>query len=285
MFRIRFKNNAGQSETVILDQGFHTLYGLFHRYGIPKSPYNYEIKDTRGEDAAVRLFSDSDVGNSALRLLHDNDCVYDAYLLDYGLTNVREELKENIEQNLLHEQYGNTEELFSDIRRMTISLAPEQVTFYCPIVGSIRYDEDGYYDDTDNATLLEHSDQIEELLKREQSPEINMAEYLGDQAELSDRLLFAEWSVEDIGGTLYGRIDCYLTDAMTAEETEKLRSAVIGQNSDGFGEGIEQREIPTEDGGLCVSFWNSGDDYFLRTQDEMDEYLSQQNTLRFGGIQ
>ena len=33
-----------------------------------------------------------------------------------------------------------------------------------------------------------------------------------------------------------------------------------------------------------VSFWNSGDDYFVYTADEMDEYLSQQTGQGFSGM-
>ena len=81
---------------------------------------------------------------------------------------------------------------------------------------------------------------------------------------------------------LYGKIDCYLTEALTPEETERLRDAISGQNSDGLGEGFEQREIPIDDGDLYVSYWHSGDDYFLYTEDEMNE-LAQANGLKFGG--
>jgi len=33
---------------------------------------------------------------------------------------------------------------------------------------------------------------------------------------------------------------------------------VCGQNSDGYGEGFEQRPIKTPDGEIYVSFWDSG---------------------------
>ena len=50
-----------------------------------------------------------------------------------------------------------------------------------------------------------------------------------------------------------------------------------------FGEGFEQREIPVDEGDLYVSYWHSGDDYFLHTEDEFEEYLSQLPGMRFGG--
>ena len=81
---------------------------------------------------------------------------------------------------------------------------------------------------------------------------------------------------------LYGKIDCYLTEELTPEETERMRDAITGQNSDGLGEGFEQREIRIDEGDLYVSYWHSGNDYFLYTEDEMNA-LAQANGLKFGG--
>ena len=94
----------------------------------------------------------------------------------------------------------------------------------------------------------------------------------------------ARWSVEEIGGVLYGRIDCRSAEAFTSEEIEAIKEGISGQNSDGFGEGFEQREISTDEGDLYVSFWHSGDDYFIHTQEEMDEYINQGNGLKIGGM-
>ena len=65
------------------------------------------------------------------------------------------------------------------------------------------------------------------------------------------------------------------------EEKEKVRDWIEGQNSDGFGEGLEQREIETEDGDLFVSMWNFGDDYFVYDEEELAAHLAGQS---IGGI-
>ena len=71
---------------------------------------------------------------------------------------------------------------------------------------------------------------------------------------------------------------------MSDEEIEKLRRAVSGQNSDGFGEGFEQRPIKTADGDLYVSFWYPSNEYFLYTESEMDAYLQNRNIQQMGGM-
>ena len=54
-------------------------------------------------------------------------------------------------------------------------------------------------------------------------------------------------------------------------------------HKDGLGEGFEQQPIDTMDGELFVSFWNSGDDYAMMTEDEFEDHL--QNTeMTIGGM-
>lgn len=165
---------------------------------------------------------------------------------------------------------------------MKIRNAPHKLSFYCPLEGNLDDKENEEYSPTSNRELLGIQDKIEEKLKREQADD-DMAKYVGEHANMSDKVWLAEWHVEDRDGTLYGRIDCYLTEPPTESETETLRQVISGQNSDGFGEGFEQRPIETEDGDLYVSFWNSSKDYFLRTETEMEEHLQKSN-MKMGGI-
>lgn len=285
MFKITVNNPNGQSETFDMSgMQFHEIYDKFEKNGIKASPYGYTMGDARKENAPITLSSDSDMGNAVLKLFIDKETIYDVYAVEHGLSRVPEEFRDEIEQNILNEQYRYPEYIFEDVNRMIRETSAAHETFYCPLVGNVHYAEDGDYGEVMNDTLLENVDAIEERLAREQMPEMNMAEYVGDHSGLGSKLRLAEWQVEEIGGTLYGKIDCYFTEPITPEETERLRDAIRGQNSDGFGESFEQREISIDEGNLYVSFWNSEKDYFLHTQDEMDDYLSQLRGMRFGGV-
>ena len=79
--------------------------------------------------------------------------------------------------------------------------------------------------------------------------------------------------MEELNGTLYGKCEVTLRAPLTELETEALREWITGQNSDGLGEGFEQHPIRTEEGDLFVSMWNSGEEYFVRTRDEMNRSL------------
>jgi predicted house-cleaning noncanonical NTP pyrophosphatase (MazG superfamily) len=44
---------------------------------------------------------------------------------------------------------------------------------------------------------------------------------------------------------------------LSKKELEEVKEYWEGQESDGWGEGFEQQDIPVEDGVLNVHFWNS----------------------------
>ena len=132
--------------------------------------------------------------------------------------------------------------------------------------------------------LADSADEIADALNRYTANDENdMAAYYNKDDGVSEKLTSAVWSVELHGDRLFGRIDCSLKEALTAEETEALRDWLTGQCSDGLGEGFEQQPIDTMDGELFVSFWNSGDDYAMMTEDEFEDHL--QNTeMAIGGM-
>ena len=70
---------------------------------------------------------------------------------------------------------------------------------------------------------------------------------------------------------------------LSEDEIGRLKDAIEGQNSDGLGEGLEQKEIYIDEGDLYVSYWHSGDDYFLYDDAEMEDYLSHGKGMSMGG--
>ena len=157
-------------------------------------------------------------------------------------------------------------------------------TFYFPLSVQVE-DEDSadlYSVSSDSVRWFE--DEIQEAIDDYQS-DIEMEKYLcDDNAEVQRKLISAEWGVETLNGELYGRMKLTLKEPLTVEETEQMRGEVTGQASDGFGESFEQHPITLDDEKYYVSFWSSGDDYFVYTADEMDEYLSQQSSQGFSGM-
>lgn len=94
-----------------------------------------------------------------------------------------------------------------------------------------------------------------------------LAEYIHDEA-LNKKVYSLYPSVEIVDGELWGVMTAGLTEALSGEETAELLDYVVGQNADGYGEGLEQRPIKTPDGEIYVSFWNH-ENYSLKLEREM----------------
>lgn len=95
-----------------------------------------------------------------------------------------------------------------------------------------------------------------------------LAEYL-DEGSLKEKVHNMFPSVEIYDGELWGVMTAGLKEPLSGEETAELLNYVVGQNSDGYGEGFEQRPIKTPDGEIYVSFWDSGRNYSVKLEQEL----------------
>ena len=277
-------NNKDKTAVVEFPMDLYKLYQDLHEIGFQGGPHRVKLTDNEEDDIRVKLFSDNDFGNHLVLLFNENDTLEDVHTVVGAITIAPDEVKEQLEEYILHDQLDTKEELYDLLTELKETNAPIVTTFYCPLTGQIHDEEDGGMNDVDGRFLSDYISEIEEKLEHEQNPDFEIADYITDHPTANAKLKMARWSVEEIGGVLYGRIDCRSAEAFTSEEIEAIKDGISGQNSDGFGEGFEQREISTDEGDLYVSFWHSGDDYFIHTQEEMDEYINQGNGLKIGGM-
>ena len=277
---IRNKEN-----TLVLDfpRSIYDLYEKLQSVGIMRSPKQITLTDNENENIGVKLFSDNDFGRHLLFTLNEENTLNDANLLTLIVQAADEDIKEALEQDILYDQYGSMNEVVAAVRQMTQDAGPVKAVFFCPLVGNID-EGDGDMFTVGDSYLADSADEIVDALNRYTANDENdMATYYNKDDGVSEKLTSAVWSVELHGDRLFGRIDCSLKEALTAEETEALRDWLTGQCSDGLGEGFEQQPIDTMDGELFVSFWNSGDDYAMMTEDEFEDHL--QNTeMTIGGM-
>ena len=88
------------------------------------------------------------------------------------------------------------------------------------------------------------------------------------------------WGFESVNCCLYGKVTVTLAEELTEKETEEVKEYICGQNSDGLGEGFEQQEIRIGyDEEIYVSFWNSGDNYWIYDEDEFSDKIGKVNSL------
>lgn len=110
---------------------------------------------------------------------------------------------------------------------------------------------------------------IENAFDKYNDGDEDIGRYFHGMETAKAKIASAEWRFEAVDGCLYGRVDVALSEPLTDEEIESVKDWISGQNSDGLGEGFEQQEIRTYDNDIImVSFWNSGDDYYVKTEEE-----------------
>lgn len=116
------------------------------------------------------------------------DSLYVVHILDQAVLGMREELQTDLEQKLLYGQHTNADEIYADIKEMIKSLAGTKESFYYPLTVNMNHHEYGDYYEASNQTLIDNS----EAIVREQAAEVNMAEYVDEQAGTEDKLVFVE---------------------------------------------------------------------------------------------
>ncbi|MEE1170941.1 MAG: hypothetical protein U0K87_01180 [Ruminococcus sp.] len=271
-------NNRGNTLVVDMPRDRIDLDTKLYSIGRELS-HNTPISDNPDSDITVKLLADSDIGTHLIKLFNDSHTLRDVNNLTNAVMNAPDEVKEAIESDILNDQYSTPDELIDDVKKQTFEAGQYTETFYFPLVGML---EDEEYDDeyeVGNPFLMDYKWDISELVEKEQDDDLgDMKDYFYDDDNAQAKMVTARWDVAENNGKLYGKVDFKLREPFTAEEKEKVREWVRGQNSDGFGEGLEQRPIETEDGDLYVSMWNSGDDYFIYDENEMNNYLSQQQS-------
>ena len=281
MYKIEIGNKIGEKRKFECD-GTANIYALFRELNITDYPYRLKVGQNKN-GVSVRIVSDNDFDAAIAKILTNNrDTLNDALIVSRLLNDIKDEsMQEEIERNALNGQYETKEDLYADIRKMKIEFASVHEDFYCPLQATI-IDGNGNERNIAQEDLPVYENEIQLKIEDCQEADMDMAAYVGKHANLRDKLLYAEWGVENRNDRLYGKISCYFSAPLSTEETERLKDAITGQNSDGFGEGFEQRGIKTEDGEIHVSLWNH-EEYFLKSGEEMDEYLNK-TEIKMGGI-
>ena len=280
--------NEDQTAILKLPSDPFTLQCDLSHIGIRSRLRDIPIKDDEESPIRVKLFADSDIGNSLAVLFKPSHSLEDANLCAHMVENARPELQEEIEQNIVYGQYHSPKAVMEDIKSMTDELIGVTIHYYCPLQIHMTDEEYGDWYEVDNSYGIAYEVAIRELVKREQDRDLhNMADYFDGSAGAKAKLISAVWDVQEVGGGLYGVIRTGLREAFSPEEEKEWIDELIGQAADGFGESLEQREIKTDNGDIYVSFWHSGDDYFMENETDFQQRMSENHSFeeqQIGGI-
>jgi len=261
---------------------FLSLRMSLYQMNLMRAPDEVSVRDVQAE-----FKSDDPLGEKLISLIRPGDLLSDVDVAVHQLKAVPAPIRDVLCQQLMDGAMETVEDVAVQRDALLEQMCGFRQLYYFPL-GCSTEDEDGEIFENDSVDLTLYSEEIQDAIKRDQARDIDtMAMYFWTHDQkvndsVRSKLLTCEWGVEEIGGKLYGRVTVTATEAFTAEERAAMREWISGQNSDGLGEGFEQRPIETVDGAVFVHFWNSGDDYFIATDDEVEQYLPTGQSL--GGM-
>lgn len=277
-------HNGEEVQQRNLPCNFLSLRMSLYQMNLMRAPSEVSVRDVQAE------FTSTDpIGQKLISLIRPTDLLSDVDVAVHQIKAAPTSIRETLCQHLLNGDLDTIEDIKIDRDRLLEEMCGARQAYYFPPTCSVT-DEDGELYESDASELTQYSEQIQDAIEKDQARDIDtMAMYFWcHNPKLNDsiqsKLLTAVWGVEEIRGQLYGRVEVTSTVPLTAEETAAMKAWIIGQNSDGLGEGFEQRPIETDYGDIYVHFRNSGSDYFLSTTEELNLDLAQSDQ-GWGGMQ
>lgn len=166
----------------------------------------------------------------------------------------------------------------------------EKIRLFSPLIANL-YSKDEWgepveeVDEISPAQLCDYIEQILEQIqmeKLESEGERELAVYL--EHRLLERKIFSmKPTVEIWNGELWGVLEVESYGSLSEKELEAVKEYWCGQESDGWGEGFEQCPIKLLEGELYVSFWNTSDDFFIATEEQLKQ-TNQDQSIQLGGM-
>lgn len=277
---------SGNDTLVVeLPKGLVDLRMNLMSIGVRWSPDEIRIRDEEGSSLRVKLYSQDELGQKLCLLLSEQDMLSTANLAAYLLSNADHEIKESIECRLRDGHYDTAQQLITDIKDKTMDAGPVKLALYFPITGYLDDGEEPAYE-VSREFLYRYRYEIADAIHDYQNREMdNPADYYRCDDSVKAKMASAVWTRELFKDEfMFGRVSIRLREELTEEETQILKDWVLGQNSDGAFESLEDHPIETGYGDLTISLWHDGDDYFVYDRQELDEYMAQQSGLKMGGM-
>lgn len=178
-----------------------------------------------------------------------------------------------------HVKFDNGRDLGLLLGEDSFSVLPPEahlLKLYMPMtVGYFEYGEWGEPGEEeitlDPRSAAKYASYIIAALKNEAMPneaERGLMTYYGKDDSVNRKVRSYTFTAEVRDGRLWGVAECQVQGNLTPEELELLKEDIAGQASDGFGEGVEQREIDV--GGhpaLYAHLWQ-WENWDIKTEEE-----------------
>lgn len=118
---------------------------------------------------------------------------------------------------------------------------------------------------------------VKELTSDQDEIQRGLMAYYYENDGVAEKVRRIGVTTEVVAGQLMGVATVSVYEPLTPREMTALKEYLSGQYSDGYGEGAEQRPVKTDIGELYVSLWQSGKDFCIQTEQEMNTAKKHKN--------
>ena len=132
--------------------------------------------------------------------------------------------------------------------------------------------------------LVQYEEEIQAQVELEQDygrENGGLAQYLYN-ALLREKIRDIEVCVAEIAGELWSKTKIESYGPLSDTQTAQVKQYLSGQFSDGWGEGVAQREIDIDGKDLYLYFWHAEMDDALYTEEELQEVLDIEISMSLG---
>ena len=166
-----------------------------------------------------------------------------------------------------------------------------EIRLFSPLKAEL-YRKDGWLDFSEKPEeisayeLCGYEDAIMEQITKEwldSEGERGLAAYLQNRL-LNRKVASMVPAVEVWQGELWGVLEVKSYGPLSPNMLKAVMDEWRGQESDGWGEGFEQRPIKIDEGELYISFWNSGGGFFIITEEQLKSACTQGIPMQMGGM-
>ena len=247
---------------------FLSLRMSLYQMNLMRHPDEVSVRDV------FATFESADpIGQKLISLIRPGDLLSDVDVAVHQFKAAPRAIQDAMRQKLMDGVFQTIEDIHIGRDQLLEEKCGFRQLYYFPLVCSVP-DEDGNLEEVSPYILPQYSEQIQSAIEADQKWDIDtMAMYFWTHDQkvndsIRSKLLTCEWGLASIGPSLYGQVEVTATEPFTEKEVRAMKEWISGQNSDGLGEGFEQRPIDTDQGEVYVHLWSFDRDWSIQTEQE-----------------
>ena len=142
--------NGRQTAAIELPRDWCSLQYWLAQIDSREQPEHIPIGFDSDKAISVTLAAKSDIGKALTALFTEKNTLGEANVCTHMTENARMEIREELEQGLLYEQYTSPQEVMDSIRSMTGELVTVTADYYCSLKFQMTDEEYGDWYEVDN---------------------------------------------------------------------------------------------------------------------------------------